>query len=110
MLNKYRTWRKNGHSRLISILAAPLLLACAAAVGLIVGLSGCNAPTQASARSVAQSNLDALEPACRDGIQYLVTPWYSHSTTVVRRTKLDGTGYRCSIQKSAARVVEEWEQ
>lgn len=43
MRRKYRSYRANGHSRLIAAMAAPdirLLLACAAAVGLIVGLCG----------------------------------------------------------------------
>lgn len=111
-MNRYRKYRSYGHGRFVSLLAAPhigVVLACAAAAGLIVGLSGCNASTQAGARNAAQGNLNDLVPACRDGVQYLVTPYYGPSTVIVPRLKPDGSLYRCKIQREPTRVVEEWE-
>lgn len=115
MLKKYRQWRANGHSPLIAALAAPplgVVLGLGAAVGLIVGLGGCSKGSDpVTGQQAAQENLDDLVLACRDGVQYLVTPsYYGPSVVVVPRMKLDGTLYRCSIAEEPQRVVEQWEQ
>lgn len=113
MRNKYLKYRSYGHSWLISALAAPdirLVLACAAAVGLLIGLSGCTARTEAEQRNVAQETLNELVPACRDGVQYLLTTYSGGPQLVVPRMKRDGTLYKCSIREEPNRVVEEWEQ
>ena len=115
MLSRYRKFRSYGHGRVIAALNAPplgWLLGLAAALGLLFGLGGCNPLPKhdpALGRQVAQDNLDKLEVACRDGVQYLVQPWQASSVTVVPRMKLDGTMYRCKIVNTAAAVREEWE-
>jgi hypothetical protein len=65
---------------------------------------------EAFGRDASQSTLDLLVPACRDGQQFLVTPYQGPSQVVVRRTHIDGSGYSCKIVNTAAAVREEWEQ
>lgn len=76
-------------------------------------LAGCGPETKTDeqmGREVAQSTLDNLIPACRDGQQFLVTSYQGPSQVVVRRTHIDGSGYSCKIVNTAAAVREEWEQ
>ncbi|MAS67343.1 MAG: hypothetical protein CMK82_11185 [Pseudomonadales bacterium] len=117
-MNRYRKYRSYGHSRLTSALAAPplgVVLACAVAVGLIVGLSGCSggrddggAWERKVERDISQDVLDKGTLACRDGVQYFVF-YNTHGRTVTPRMKLDGSLYRCSIKQEPQRVVEQWE-
>lgn len=110
MIKRYRKFRSYGHTPLIAALNAPplgWLLGLAAALGLLFGLGGCSAPTY-DPRDAAQAVLDNLVPACRDGVQYLISPHEAHKTSVPRM-KPDGTLYRCKIVNTAAAVHEEWE-
>lgn len=73
----------------------------AAMIGLAVGLTGCTvrvdpAPTD---KDVAQDVLNKLIPACRDGVEYLVTPYYGPSQLVVPHLQPDGKPFPCQKAK-----------
>lgn len=69
-----------------------------------LALAGCGLqPTPAEQASIdivgAQQNLNRLVPACRDGIQYLVSPWRpAHTFVVVPRLKPDGKPFTCEVK------------
>ena len=114
-MNRYQKYRSYGHGRFTAATLAlpmPLFLGCAVAVGLIVGLSGCNTESEPpSSRDVAQASMDQLIPVCRDGVQYLAAPYsLGPSWVATPRMKRDGTVYSCMIRREPTRIVEEWEQ
>jgi len=85
-----------------------------AALSLALLLSGCGLVPEKDPtieRDIAQQTLDRLVPACRDGVQYLISAVQgSTAEWGMPRMKPDGTMYRCKVVKEPGRVVEEWEQ
>lgn len=66
---------------------------------MLLGLGGCGLELSHDPRieaEVAQATIDSLIPACRDGVQYLASPYNGASKLVAPRFKPDGTLYRCS--------------
>lgn len=47
----------------------------------------------------AQQNLDSLIPACRDGVQYLVTAYGGNGLSATPHLKPDGKPYTCEVSK-----------
>jgi hypothetical protein len=71
---------------------------------LVLALAGC-AERQSAAEiekgqvGVAQRNLDEMRPACRDGVEYLVTPSRQVDFAIaVPHLKPDGKPFTCAVQ------------
>ena len=65
----------------------------------LLALSACSQKviTEEQLQANAQGTLDAFKIVCRDGVEYLVSPW--HSYAVSPHLKPDGKPYTCEVKK-----------
>ena len=64
----------------------------------LLALSACS-QVESSLEENAQVNLDELKVACRDGVEYLVSPWGASSQVATPHLKPDGKPYTCEAKK-----------
>ena len=64
----------------------------------LLALSACS-QVESSLEENAQVNLDELKVACRDGVEYLVSPFGGSYAAVSPHLKPDGKPYTCEAKK-----------